>query len=277
MQQSQYKSSMELKFLARMQTAQHFGLIIATIILKFIIVYFTSNLVSMLVPMDGVTGYVVNFILLFFVDTAASLLSVGASLIFLKTACGINSSIDDLFCGFRKSTMTILKIGAIISLVESICTIPLNIAAIQYVRVLNSIPYFNENNLNTLSPFLMRNAMDSDELLEAYAVMSSASMKVCLVMLVCTVVSLILTLPFFPAFYMILDFPGWNASTVLKRSFEVMHGNKMRLFLLYVSFIPSYLLSIFTCGLSLIWVIPYMNMTLTNFYLDLMSVRNKTV
>lgn len=260
-----------------MQTAQHFGLIIATIILKFIIVYFTSNLVSMLVPMDGVTGYVVNFILLFFVDTAASLLSVGASLIFLKTACGINSSIDDLFCGFRKSTMTILKIGAIISLVESICTIPLNIAAIQYVRVLNSIPYFNENNLNTLSPFLMRNAMDSDELLEAYAVMSSASMKVCLVMLVCTVVSLILTLPFFPAFYMILDFPGWNASTVLKRSFEVMHGNKMRLFLLYVSFIPSYLLSIFTCGLSLIWVIPYMNMTLTNFYLDLMSVRNKTV
>ena len=75
---------------------------------------------------------------------------------------------------------------------------------------------------------------------------------------------------------MVLDFPNWSSTTVLKRCFEVMNGNKMRLFLLYVSFLPSFLLGIFTCGITLIWVIPSMNMALTNFYLDIMAVRNKT-
>ncbi|MDE6221345.1 MAG: DUF975 family protein [Lachnospiraceae bacterium] len=102
-------------------------------------------------------------------------------------------------------------------------------------------------------------------------------MKFYLIMFVCAVISLILTLPFFPAFYMILDFPNWSATTILKKSFEVMNGNKLRLFLLYAGFIPAFLLSLFTCGITLIWVIPYMNMALTNFYLDIMSVRNKTV
>ncbi|MDE6919936.1 MAG: DUF975 family protein, partial [Lachnospiraceae bacterium] len=84
------------------------------------------------------------------------------------------------------------------------------------------------------------------------------------------------TLPFFPAFYMVLDFPGWSATTILKKSFEVMSGHKVRLFLLYVSFVPAFLLSIFTCGITLIWVVPYQSMAMTNLYLDIMSVRNKT-
>lgn len=277
MQQSQYKSSLELKLLARIQTMQHFGLILATVILKLIIVYFFSNLIPMFISIGGKAGYVVHFILLFLIDVAASLLSVGASFIFLKTACNINSSIDDLFYGFKKNTVTILKVGAVITLIESICSIPLNIASIQYANVLNSIPVISENSLSIMNPFVMGNVMGNDELMEAYAILSSASMKVCTIMLLCMVVSLVLTLPFFPAFYMILDFPDWNASTILKRSLEVMQGNKMRLFLLYASFIPSYMLSVFTCGLSLIWVIPYMNMTLTNFYLDLMSVRNRSM
>ncbi len=76
---------------------------------------------------------------------------------------------------------------------------------------------------------------------------------------------------------MILDFPDWNAATILKKSFEVMSGNKVRLLILYLSFIPSFLLCMLTCGISLIWVIPYMNMAATNFYLDIMAVRNKSV
>lgn len=47
--------------------------------------------------------------------------------------------------------------------------------------------------------------------------------------------------------------------------------------MLYLSFVPSFLLSIFTCGITLIWVLPYMSMAETNFYLDMMSVRNKSV
>lgn len=277
MQQSQYKSNFELKFLARAQTGRHFGLLLGTIILKFAITLLVANIASVLAPVDTTVGLVINFILVFLVDAAASILSVGASLVFLKTACNMKSSIEDLFCGFQKNTFEILKIGAIIALIESICSIPLDIASLQYANIVNTVPLFKESNDAAMGAFLMGGSISSDELLEAYGILSNVSMKLCLIMVVCTVTSLVLTLPFFPALFMVLDFPDWNASTILKMSFEVMHGNKLRLFLLYISFIPAYLLGIFTCGLSLIWVIPYMNMTLANFYLDLMAARNRKI
>lgn len=275
--QQQYKSNFEIKLLAKMQTSQYMGILIGSILLKFIITFMAVNLVSSLIPTTTTAGFVINYILVFIMQVAATILNVGTSFIFLKSACSMQSTIGDLFCGFQQDTVKILKIGVVIGIIESICMIPLEIASIQYANMLNAIPFFNEGNINELSLFLAGNASNSSELLESYSVMYSASMRFYLIMFVCTAISLVLTLPFFPAFYMILDFPNWSATTILKKSFEVMNGNKLRLFLLYVSFLPSFLLSIFTCGITLIWVIPYMNMALTNFYLDIMSVRNRTL
>lgn len=276
MQQPQYKSNFEIKFLARMHTGQHLGILISATLIKFIITIFAINLVSVFVPSGTTIGYFINYILVFFVQIATSILSVGTAFIFLKSACSMPSAINDLFCGFRQNTMKILKISAVIAIIESICMIPLDIASLQYSEMINSIPLF-QNNGTSLNFLLSGSTIDNHEFLEAYNVFYSASMKYYSIMLICTVISTILTLPFFPVFYMVLDFPDWSVTTILKKSFEVMSGNKLRLFLLYVSFIPSFLLSIFTCGIPLIWVIPYMSMAETDFYLDMMSVRNKSV
>lgn len=276
MQQPQYKSNFEIKFLARMHTGQHLGILISATLIKFIITIFAVNLVSILIPTGTTIGYLVNYILVFFVQVATSVLSVGTAFIFLKSACNMPSTISDLLCGFRQNTVKILKISAVIVVIESICMIPLDIASVQYTEMINSIPLFRDNGAN-LSLLLSGSTIDNHEFLEAYSVFYSASMKFYLIMLICTIISIILTLPFFPVFYMVLDFPSWSATTILKKSFEVMSGNKLRLFLLYVSFVPSFLLSIFTCGIPLIWVIPYMSMAETDFYLDMMSVRNKSV
>lgn len=253
----------------------NWGLILGTLILKFTITFIVSNITSVLAPIDTMIGLIISFILMFLVDAAASILSVGASLVFLKVACNMRTSIDDLFCGFRENTANILKIGTVIALIESICSIPPTIASMQYSNIVNSLPIFKEADAYTMGPFLMGDIINSDELIEAYSVLSSASLRLIVIALVCTLISLVLTLPFFPAFFMLLDFPGWSATNILKMSFDVMHGNKMRLFALYLSFIPAYLLGFFTCGLSLIWVIPHLHMTLANFYLDLMAVRNR--
>ena len=271
-----HKSNFEIKFLARMHTGQHLGILISATLVKFIITIFAVNLVSILIPVGTTIGYLVNYILVFFVQVATSVLSVGTAFIFLKSACNMPSTISDLFCGFRQNTVKILKISAVIAVIESICMIPLDIASVQYSEMINSIPLFRDNGAN-LSLLLSGSTIDNHEFLEAYSVFYSASMKFYLIMLICTIISTILTLPFFPVFYMVLDFPDWSATTILKKSFEVMSGNKLRLFLLYVSFVPSFLLSIFTCCIPLIWVIPYMSMAETDFYLDMMSVRNKSV
>lgn len=275
--QQQYKSNFELKILARMQTSQHLGILIGTVVLRFVITFLAVNLVSSLVPTTTATGFVINYILIFAVQVAASILNVGASFIFLKSACGMQSAIGDLFCGFQQDTVKILKIGAVIAVIDAICMIPMDIASVQYTNVVNSMSLFGGSAASNVGMLLSESALDSQELLEAYSILYSASMKFYLIMLVSAALSLILTLPFFPAFYMILDFPNWSAATILKKSFEVMSGNRLRLLMLHLSFIPSYLLSILTCGISLIWVIPYMNMALANFYLDIMAVRNKSV
>lgn len=271
MQQSQYKSNSELKFLARIQTGRYPGILIGTVLLNFLITVAAANIVSAMVPANTTVGYVMNYILVFIVQVAASVLNVGMCFIFIKSACGMQSTIGDLFCGFRENTVKALEIGAIIAVIDSICMIPLDIASLQLDKVMATI------NVNDLGILFSGGSADSYELLEAYGILYGTMMRFYLIMLVCTVISFILTLPFFPAFYMILDFPGWSAMTVLKRSFEVMHGNKVRLFLLYLSFVPLYLLSMLTCGIALLWVIPYMHMAAANFYLDIMSVRNKNV
>lgn len=274
MQRSQYKSNAELKYLAKIQTSRHFGILLGAIILSFIIPIMVSDFVSIFVP-GGVVGYIVNYVLVLIIQIVASAFTVGVSLIFLKSACDMPSSLADLFYGFQNNFTKILKIGAIIVAIESICMIPSDLASMQLTDIINSTSLFNETNVSDLTTLLMSDTLASSEFLEEYTFVYGAMMKYSTITLVCTVLSSILTLPFFPAFYMVIDFLDWNVSTILKRSFEVMKGHKLRLFMLYLSFIPLYLLSMFTCGLALIWVIPYQKMTLTNFYLNLMAVRNK--
>lgn len=116
-----------------------------------------------------------------------------------------------------------------------------------------------------------------NEMMEFYTVFYSIMGTYYLLNLVCILVSFFLQLVFVPAYYLMLDFPEWDAMKILTKSIEVMRGNKLRYVLLQISFLPLMLLSLFTCGLTMIWVIPYMHITNANFYLDIMAVKNKNM
>ena len=45
-----------------------------------------------------------------------------------------------------------------------------------------------------------------------------------------------------PAFYLALDFPELNPAQVLKKTFQKMHGNRLRFFKLMASFLPMMVL-----------------------------------
>ncbi len=71
--------------------------------------------------------------------------------------------------------------------------------------------------------------------------------------------------------YIITENPYLTAREAIKRSKEMMEGHKAELFLLNLSFIGWGILSLFTCGILLIWLVPYMNAAHANFYKDLKS------
>ena len=66
--------------------------------------------------------------------------------------------------------------------------------------------------------------------------------------------------------YILCDNPEMSAMDAIKESQRIMQGHKMDLFVLQLSFILWILMGIVTLGIGYIYVIPYMQQTLVNFY-----------
>lgn len=80
---------------------------------------------------------------------------------------------------------------------------------------------------------------------------------------------IIKTLSYSMAMFILAENKEIRPMDALRESTRIMDGHKMDYFVLMLSFIPWILLSAVTFGIAAIYVIPYMNMTTTNFYLSI--------
>lgn len=70
-------------------------------------------------------------------------------------------------------------------------------------------------------------------------------------------------------FYIMHDNPEMSAVEALNKSKEMMDGEKMRLFILWLSFLGWFILGLISLGIGFIWITPYYNAAVTAFYEDL--------
>ena len=72
--------------------------------------------------------------------------------------------------------------------------------------------------------------------------------------------------------------PNYNLTynEAITESRNMMHGRKMDLFTLYISFIGWFILSLLTFGIGLLWLIPYVNAATSAFYLELVGEYNNS-
>lgn len=68
--------------------------------------------------------------------------------------------------------------------------------------------------------------------------------------------------------FIVNDEPELSAEQAIKKSMAMMKGHKFDLFYLYLSFIGWFLLSMLTCFIGLIWLIPYCEGATASFYKD---------
>ena len=68
--------------------------------------------------------------------------------------------------------------------------------------------------------------------------------------------------------FILIDKPELSANEEIELSMKMMDGHKLDLFILYLSFIGWYLLSILTLCIGMLWVMPYMYTTMAAFYED---------
>lgn len=235
-----YLSSAELKASAKEHMFGHYG----TAICAYLLVTFgTSIFTLMVLSLTGDTTTLIGTCIYIATSFALSLLTglftSGVSYFNLKICCGQHVIVNDVFYGFRFFPDKALRIQAWITLLSYIGNIP------EFIIIYRMPAGAGTENL---IPYLFCSALSN-------------------------LVTFVLNLFYAQAFFLLHDFPQYSARELLAASRKVMAGHKRRLFYIYISFIPMMLLSVLSCGIAMLWIIPYMNATLTEFYLDLIQKR----
>lgn len=68
--------------------------------------------------------------------------------------------------------------------------------------------------------------------------------------------------------FLMAEFPDLGAMDAMRESKRLMQGNKWRLFCLEMSFLGWAFLCMFTLGIGMLWLLPYMASARTAFYLE---------
>jgi uncharacterized membrane protein len=77
------------------------------------------------------------------------------------------------------------------------------------------------------------------------------------------------SIPLSMIYFLLADDPELGGFEAFDKSVEMMKGNMRKYFLMELSFLPILLLSVFSLYLSLLWIFPYIEMTMVMFYRDL--------
>ena len=192
-----------------------------------------------LFPGTAFLSWILGEIFLLIVSLLSMIVSTGYNYMLLNMARGREYKISDLFCMFRKGSDGILVAGFIISLIDTVLMIPF---------------YYLSN---TTAP--------KGTTIEA---LYEWMLPVMVCMFVGMLLGVVIKLPFSMAFYILADEPQLKGTRALKTSAELMKGHMWKFFLLQLSFVPMILLSVVTFYIALIWIMPYMQASMTAFYMD---------
>lgn len=233
-----YKSSAELKALAKEHLLGKYGTVIGASVVVALTVGLLNLICTFFINTGTIPGLILQFIISFVLSVLAGLFTSGVNYLYLKISCGRPVTVSDVFYGFKASPDKALLIRIYLSAWIYIAMLPM-----------------------TILSYLVMTYPHNSVLMLFY------SLANILYMVVTVMVSLI----YAQVFYLLHDFPDYSVKQLLSMSRKLMKGSKGRLFYLVVSFVPLMLLGLLSCGIAFLWLIPYMNAACTEFFLDLIK------
>lgn len=183
-------------------------------------------------------GLTLNLAVRYLSTVFVSLFGIGLSSIFLRLLYGKQVLVRNLLTGFFDNSDTCIRVRAFITAGQFVCLLPLQLY--MYVVPLESIR-------------------------SSFPVIGGLTV-------ICLAAFVFWNLTFAMSNYLLLDFPDLPADRILRASYSMMRGNRLRLLMLYVRLLPLHLLGIFSLGLANIWVSCCQYACVTAFYKDMMTV-----
>lgn len=255
---NQYLSSASLKSLAKGQLLGKYGTVIGALLLHILCTSPLSLAVSFLFSPDTLPKIILYSLFTLAISVFAGFFTAGEAYLYLKLACNQYPQVSDLLYCFKNEPAKVFCIQAVFAAVSLICSLPSLIAG------------------NLVSASLAENSTAS---LTAGVPPVSGSLFLIYTLLLVggMLIEIVFGLFFSQIFYLMLDFPQYSAKELFRMCYKLMKGNIARLFYLQISFLPLILLSLFSFGIALLWIKPYMNAAYANFYLDLINKRRKSL
>lgn len=245
-----YKKPYELKNMAKDTLQGKYGSAVLILVLYGLIRGVVSLFISMLAASSSATAYAVTGsssavtavtiifeIISFTAVVVLDIMEAGITLFFLNVACNQTFAVKNLFYGFSKNSGKTLTLSCVWGLCSAVCLYP-------YQYCFNA--YWSSRDIQMLYITLI--------------VMAAG---------ICIYVPVYLSLS--QIFYLMLDYPDLSAKEIVTLSIRIMKGNKGRLFYLNLSFVPMMILGLLSFGIGFLWLNPYMRMTSTYFFLDMMN------
>ncbi len=227
----------ELRATARGLLLGKYGRIIFIHFAYLIIMAYMNELTLQTRPNVSVTRLILYIFLSIIVSLLAGVFRYGLTRCYMNLCCGMNYSFGDLFYGFKNDSVRILKVAAILAVIETVCFLPAS--------------YF----------------------MSAYSTSKTASafFFACLSITLGIIVFCAVMLKLAFCYYLLLDFPDKKVGEIIKMSVYLMKGNGLKLIYLYAGFIPIFSLGLLSAGTGLLFLVPYLEATLTCFYLNRVS------
>lgn len=175
----------------------------------------------------------------FTISVSENIIHIGICLFFLNIACHHNYNTFDLLYGYSNQFGKNFCLSGIMTFLSFVTFLPVELMLERH-----------QNN----------------------ALFPEDGLKLLLLQLCTLIIYLVIYLSISQIYYISLDHPELSVKEILKQSAKLMKGHKLRLFLLDLSFLPLLLLAVPTLGIGLFWIIPYMNMVHSLFFLKLMHV-----
>lgn len=251
---SEYSSSSKLKALSKGQLFGNYGTVIGIYVLYMLCTLPLNFLIS---PLSNVS-LELYYSFLFLARLFSHFFIAGEALVYLKIACRVRPAVSDLFYYFRgpyaERGAKVIRIGLILSAVSVFCEMPSSYVRLALMKELSN--WLATEPALTELPY-------NPVLFLVYAILFVAGLYIYFF------VWLLLS----QVFYLMLDFPEYSAPQLLRLAPKLIKGHKARLFYIILSFVPLTLLCVFSCGIGILWVYPYIQTTYANFYLDLVQKR----
>ena len=244
------RSHAQLKDAARDSLAGNYMLYFIVLVITGILTGLANQLVSCLIwPFSG-TGVIVltivNLVLDFLVMILAKMFQAGQYFLSLNIARGNRVSVSDLFLAFRYDTPKALALCTVLAAAETVCLAPFTIC---------------------LSGLVYTGAFGVDA-------RAAVSVSVMVVLLLCSlagmvILEVLIVFPISQALFLYIDHQEYSMSECLSGSRELMRGRISDFFLLHLSLIGYFALSILSLGVGLVWTLPYLNTVRAGYYMDL--------